>query len=46
VPLRVTIGERSLKEGMVEVQGRCDSEAEHIAIAAVSNYVLELVNAY
>jgi prolyl-tRNA synthetase len=46
VPLRVTIGERSLKEGMVEVQGRCDSEAEHIAIAAVRNYVLERVNAY
>lgn len=46
VPLRVTIGERSLKEGMVEVQGRCDSEAEHVTIAAVSNYVLERVKAH
>ena len=46
VPLRVTIGERSLKEGMVEVQERCDSEAQHIAIAAVSDYVLERVKAH
>ncbi len=31
VPLRVTVGERGLKEGLVEIQGRRDEAAEKVA---------------
>jgi prolyl-tRNA synthetase len=33
VPLRVTIGDRGLKDGMVEIQGRRDREASKVAAA-------------
>lgn len=44
IPLRVTIGERSLNEGVVEVQGRGDSEATNIAIASAVAFVAEAVS--
>ena len=44
IPLRVTIGERSLNEGVVEVQGRRDSEATNIAIASAVAFVAEAVS--
>lgn len=34
-PLRVTIGARGLKEGIVEIKGRSDEEAEKIPLAEV-----------
>jgi len=40
-PVRVTVGERNLEKGMVEVKGRRDKESRLIAI---SNLVIELKN--
>jgi prolyl-tRNA synthetase len=31
IPLRITIGDRSVAEGCVEIQGRCDTESAKIA---------------
>jgi prolyl-tRNA synthetase len=31
VPYRVVVGERSLKEGLIEFQGRSDSAAQNLA---------------
>lgn len=45
VPLRVTIGERSLADGVVEVQGRSDSEASMVAIDALEREVTALLTA-
>ena len=39
IPLRVTIGERSLNEGVVEVQGRRDSEATNVAVESAVAFV-------
>ena len=36
IPLRVTVGERSLADGVVEVQGRREAEATRVAIAAAA----------
>ncbi|MCK9510130.1 MAG: proline--tRNA ligase [Pigmentiphaga sp.] len=33
IPLRVTVGERGLKDGVVEIQGRRDAEATRVAAA-------------
>ena len=44
IPLRVTIGERSLNEGVVEVQGRRDSEATNVAITSAVAFVAEAVS--
>jgi len=41
VPLRVTIGERGLKEGMVELQARSESEAVKISLESALTQVLE-----
>lgn len=41
IPLRVTIGERSLNEGVVEVQARRDSEATNIAVESAVTFVTE-----
>ena len=41
IPLRVTIGERSLKEGVVEVQGRRDSETTNVAVESAVAFVVE-----
>lgn len=39
VPLRVTVGERGLRDGRVEVQGRRDSEAVHVALGEVPKHI-------
>jgi prolyl-tRNA synthetase len=44
IPLRVTIGERSLNEGVVEVQGRRDSEATNVTLDAAVAYVVDAVS--
>ena len=44
IPLRVTIGERSLSEGVVEVQGRRDSEATNVTIDRAVAYVVDAVS--
>ena len=35
LPIRITIGDKSLKQGSVEVKARCEEQAELIAIDAV-----------
>ncbi len=40
VPHRVTIGERGLKEGVVEYQGRREAEVSKLALDAVAAHVL------
>jgi prolyl-tRNA synthetase len=39
IPLRVTIGDRGLKDGKVEVQGRRDAAATPVPVADVDRYV-------
>jgi len=41
VPLRVTLGERGLKDGIVEIQARRDAQAQRIAQADAPAHVLE-----
>jgi prolyl-tRNA synthetase len=45
VPHRVTIGDRGLKEGLVEYQGRRDSEAAKLPAGEVLGHVLERLQA-
>jgi prolyl-tRNA synthetase len=40
VPHRVTIGDRGLKDGQIEYQGRRDSEATKVAVADIADFVL------
>jgi prolyl-tRNA synthetase len=40
VPLRITVGDRGLKEGRVELQGRRDTEPSMVAPAVVANDIL------
>ncbi|MFC4296440.1 proline--tRNA ligase [Castellaniella hirudinis] len=40
-PLRVTLGDRGLKEGIVEIQARRDDQAQRIAQADALAYILE-----
>ncbi len=44
VPHRVTIGDRGLKEGVVEYQGRRDAEAAKLPLGQVLGHVLERLN--
>jgi prolyl-tRNA synthetase len=39
IPHRVVIGERGLKQGTVEYQGRRDQQAQHIALQDAAEYV-------
>jgi len=41
VPHRVTIGDRGLKEGVVEYQGRRDADATKLAVGEVLGHVLD-----
>jgi prolyl-tRNA synthetase len=43
VPLRITIGDRGLKEGVVEVQGRLESAARRVPLAAIEAQILGLL---
>jgi prolyl-tRNA synthetase len=45
VPYRVVIGERGLKDGQVEFQGRTESAAQNISLAAIKNHVITAVQA-
>ena len=39
VPHRVVIGERGLKEGMLEYQGRTDEAATQVPVAEMSSFL-------
>ena len=39
IPHRIVVGERGLKSGQLEYQGRCDAKATTIALRDVVNYV-------
>ena len=43
VPLRITIGERGLKEGVIEIQARRAAEAEKIPLEKAAGYTLEIL---
>ena len=43
IPLRVTVGERSLADGVVEIQGRREAEATRVAIADAAQHLAERV---
>lgn len=45
VPLRVTVGERGLKDGLVEIQGRRDAEAAKVPAEAALEQVLAALEA-
>ena len=45
IPHRITIGERGLKEGVVECQGRREASASKVAIADAVSYVIDKVRA-
>ncbi|NOL48820.1 proline--tRNA ligase [Pelistega europaea] len=42
IPLRVTIGERGIKDGIIEVQERRKEEAVKLSLSEANNYVLDL----
>ena len=42
VPLRVTIGERGLKEGRIEFQGRTDTAAASIELHKAAGHLIAL----
>lgn len=41
VPLRITLGDRSLQEGLVEIQHRCDSVAHKVPLDQAVQHLLE-----
>jgi prolyl-tRNA synthetase len=41
VPLRITIGERGLKEGMVEMQARRDASSTNIPVEQIAQVSVE-----
>jgi prolyl-tRNA synthetase len=43
VPHRIVVGDRGLKEGQVEYQGRRDAEATRVAVADVVGHVRKLL---
>jgi prolyl-tRNA synthetase len=45
VPYRVVIGERGLKDGQVEFQGRTESTAQNIPLASIKDHVMAAVQA-
>ena len=44
IPLRVTVGERSLADGVVEIQGRREAEATRVVIADAAQHLAERVS--
>jgi len=44
IPLRVTIGERSLNEGVVEIQGRRQFEAAKVSVKHSIEYICERIH--
>ncbi len=43
IPHRITIGERGLKEGIVEYQARRDTAPSSVAVADVVEFVLKRI---
>jgi prolyl-tRNA synthetase len=43
IPLRVTIGERSLADGVVEIQGRRETEATKVALGDTAEHLAQRV---
>lgn len=43
VPVRITIGDRGLKDNVIEVQSRRSNQATHVALAAATDHVTELL---
>ena len=41
VPMRITVGDRGLKEGVVEIQARRDEQAEKIVLDDTLDHVLQ-----
>ena len=44
IPLRVTVGERSLADGVVEIQGRKETEATLVAVGEAGDYLIQRVS--
>jgi prolyl-tRNA synthetase len=44
IPIRVTVGRKSLAEGNVEVKLRCESESSKVSVDNATTKVVELVN--
>ncbi len=44
IPLRVTVGERSLADGVVEIQGRKETEATLVAVGEAGEYQIQRVS--
>ena len=44
IPLRVTVGERSLADGVVEIQGRKETEATVVAVGEAGEYLIQRVS--
>jgi prolyl-tRNA synthetase len=42
-PVRVTVGERGLKEGLVEVKGRKAGESANVSLEDISNHIKNLL---
>ena len=45
VPHRVTLGDRGLKEGLAEYQGRRDSEATKVPVADIATFIIDRLKA-
>ena len=43
IPLRITVGERSLKEGQVEVKGRAETEPSMVPVGDVAGHIRERI---
>lgn len=44
MPHRIVIGERRLKDGMVEYQGRTDTEATGVSLADIPAYIMQILS--
>jgi len=44
IPVRVTVGKRSLAEGNVEVKLRCESQSQQVAVAEAASRAIDAVN--
>jgi prolyl-tRNA synthetase len=44
IPIRVTVGKKSLAEGKVEIKLRAESQSKKVSVESAANKVIELVN--
>lgn len=45
IPLRAVLGERGLRDGVVELKGRLDADAQNVALDSVVSVIKERVTA-